>query len=149
MTPTARTLTFLRQSGFQAAVVEKWLPHVNLRSDLWHFGDVIAAHPIRRQILLVQVTTLNHVAHRLEKAKRQPELAGWLRAGGGFQVHGWYCRGSKWTCKIVEVHPEALAAVVLQSPGRRGRKPVQPDLFAGDLAGTVVNLPCHDAAEAG
>jgi hypothetical protein len=125
-------------------VVEKWLPHVNLRSDLWHFADVIAAHPTRREILLVQVTTLGHVSDRLEKAKRQPELAGWLRAGGAFAVHGWYCRGGEWSCKIVEVHAGDLADVVVQAPRRRGRKAVQPDMFAGALAGAEVNLPCHD-----
>jgi hypothetical protein len=120
----------LRKSGYQCAMVERWIPRVNLRSDLWHFADVIAAHPIRREILLVQVTTLPNVGARLKKAKGRPELAGWLRAGGLFQVHGWAQRAGKWQVKVVAVQAEDLADVVVQALPRRGRTPVQPELFA-------------------
>ena len=133
MTPTARTLNLLRRSGYQAGVVERWLPKVNLRSDLWHFADVLAAHPIRGEILLVQVTVRGHIAHRLRKAKAVPELAGWLRAGGEFQVHGWYKRLGKWDVKIVAVKADDLATVVLRAPRRRGRKSVQPELFPASI----------------
>jgi hypothetical protein len=127
--PTARSLSLLRASGFIAAAVERWIPGVEVRSDLWHFADLIAAHPIRREIMLVQVTTIGHVAHRLAKAKGRPELAAWLRAGGLFAVHGWHNRLGQWEPKIVEVRSEDLIDVVVQAPRRRGRQPVQPDLF--------------------
>ena len=57
MTPTAHTLALLRREGYIAAVVEKWLPRVNLRQDVWGFGDVLAAHPVGRVVLIVQATT--------------------------------------------------------------------------------------------
>jgi hypothetical protein len=133
LTPTARTLTYLRRAGFLAAVVESWIPHANLRRDLFGFADVLAAHPRDRLFLLVQATTAGHVAHRLDKAKSRPELALWLRAGGRFEVHGWAHHGGRWLLRRVEVQGEDLADVVLAAPrprrARRGQR--QRELFPG------------------
>ena len=90
--PTARSLSFLRRAGFIACVVERWIPHANIRSDAFAFGDLLAAHPGKRVVMLVQVTTNDHVAARLKKAKAQPELFAWLKAGGTFEVHVWTLR---------------------------------------------------------
>jgi hypothetical protein len=123
MTPTARTLTYLRHAGFLAAVVERWVPHANLRRDLWHFADVLAVHPRDGIFLLVQVTSAGHLAHRLAKAKHRPELAAWLRAGGRFEVHGWREHAGRWEVRRVEVQGQDLADVVLSAPRpRRARK---------------------------
>ena len=119
--PTARSLAFLRRNGWCAAVVEKWLPQANLRQDVWGFGDVLAAHPGDRVVMLVQVTTIDHVAHRLTKARSKPELAAWLRAGGVFEIHGWVCRGGRWQVKRVAVQSEDLGDVVIEAPQRRWR----------------------------
>jgi hypothetical protein len=131
MTPTAHTLPCLRGSGYQVATVERWIPRANVRSDLRRFADVVAAHPIRREILLVQVTTAGHMADRMAKAKRPPKLAGWLRAGGLFQVHGWQRRGGKWLAKVVAVQADDLAGVVVQALLRRSKRTVERDMFAG------------------
>jgi hypothetical protein len=61
---------------------------VQLRQDLFGFADVLAFHPRDRLCLLVQVTTADHVTHRLAKAEGCPQLAAWLKAGGRFEVHG-------------------------------------------------------------
>jgi hypothetical protein len=119
MTPTARTLTYLRHAGFLAAVVESWVPHANLRRDLFGFADVLAVHPRDGLFLLVQTTTAGHLAHRLAKAKGRPELVAWLRAGGRFEVHGWAERAGRWEVRRVEVRGEDLADVVLCAPPRR------------------------------
>jgi hypothetical protein len=129
--PTARTISLLRRRGYQADVVERWLPRVDRRRDLFGFGDVLAVHPRERTFLIVQATTVGHVRHRLDKARALPELAGWLRAGGQFQVWGWAKRGKRWAVKIVAVQLEDLAAVILEAPPRRrgGRKWVPGPLF--------------------
>jgi hypothetical protein len=131
MTPTGRTLSYLRRAGYLAAVVEKWIPHINKRRDLFGFADVLAVHPRDRLFLLVQATTADHVAHRLAKAKRRPELAIWLRAGGKFEVHGWVKRDGRWERRQIEVRGEDLADVVLAAPRRRrlGKGERQRDLF--------------------
>jgi hypothetical protein len=133
MTPTGRSLDLLRREGYLPAVVERWIPGAGVRSDLWHFADILAVHPRDRLFLLVQVTTAGHLAHRLAKAKRRPELAAWLRAGGRFEVHGWARRGDRWQVRRVEVHGPALADVVLCAPrprhARKGER--QRELFDG------------------
>ena len=133
MTPTARTLTRLRDLGYHADVVERWLPRANVRRDLFGCIDVVAVHPHDRVILGVQATTAAHVAHRLAKARGQPALAAWLRSGGQFQVWGWCRRGRRWEVKVGGVEADDLAAVVLQAPRRRkprGKSAVAADLFA-------------------
>jgi hypothetical protein len=122
MTPTARSLDYLRRAGYLAVVVERWLPKAEVRSDLWHFADLLAVHPRDKQFLLVQVTTAAHVSHRLAKAKRRPELAAWLRAGGRFEAHGWRQGAGRWELRRVEVTGADLAEVVLGAPRPRRQR---------------------------
>jgi hypothetical protein len=35
VTPTARTMSALREAGYTPAVVERWLPRLNIRQDLF------------------------------------------------------------------------------------------------------------------
>jgi hypothetical protein len=124
MSPTARSLDYLRQRGYIVDVVERWIPHANIRKDLFGFADILAVHQLGKVFLLVQTTTASNMAGRLTKAKGRPELAIWLRAGGRFQVHGWHQdRDGRWQLRCVEVQGDDLAEVIL-SPARprRGRK---------------------------
>lgn len=131
MTPTARTLVFLRRLGFLPTVVESWVPHAELRRDLWGFADVLAIHPRDRLFLLVQTTSAANVSSRLTKARSKPELAMWLKAGGLFEVHGWSQRDGKWHVRRVGVKPDDLEPMPLNpSRPRRHRKGErQRDLF--------------------
>lgn len=122
MTPTRRTLIMLRRAGWLPAVVERWLPRANLRADLWGFGDVLAVHPQERRFLIVQATTVGHVANRLSKARSRPELALWLAAGGAFEVHGWGLANGRWYCKRVSVSPEDLKPVIVNPLPRQHRR---------------------------
>ena len=88
MTPTGRTLVSLRRAGFMADICERWIPHANIRRDLYGLADVLAVHPTRREFLLVQATSAGHVGDRLARARSRPELGAWLRAGGRFEVWG-------------------------------------------------------------
>ena len=150
--PTARSLAFLRRAGFIACVVERWIPHAGVRSDAFTFGDVLAAHPGERVVLLVQATTIDHVAHRLAKAKSKPELAAWLRAGGAFEVHGWVCRGGRWQVKRVAVRAEDSGDVVIEAPQRRRRLrrgERQAGLFDQLLADVPAEAPAVAAGASG
>ena len=119
MSPTALSLRLLRREGWQPAVVERWLPRINLRQDLWHFADVLACHPRERRFLVVQVSSLGNLAGRLAKVRGRPEAATWLAAGGAIEVHGWALRNGRWHCKRVGIRPEDLAAVVITAPPRQ------------------------------
>jgi hypothetical protein len=132
MTPTARTIKLLRKAGYLAEVVERWLPipGKSVKRDLFHIADVLAVHPRQHVFLLVQCTSLGHVADRLAKTKGRPELATWLAAGGRFAVWGWFRRNGVWRAKQVEVRGEDLQDVEVSAPiRRRGHRPVQGELF--------------------
>jgi hypothetical protein len=47
---TQRSLKYLRERGWQCAIVEKWLPargtmKFGVRQDVWGFGDILACRP--------------------------------------------------------------------------------------------------------
>jgi hypothetical protein len=129
VTPTARSLAYLRACGFLAAVVERWLPHANVRKDAFGWADLLACHPVRRQVALIQVTTRSNLAARIAKTKALPDLAAWLAAGGLAWFHGWYRRAGRWQCHAVELTGPDLAAAVLTPARRRGRPARQRELF--------------------
>lgn len=129
MSPTARSLRYLRQSGYLADVVERWLPRVNRRRDLFGFADLVAVRRGEPGCLAVQVTSWGHVGDRLARCRRRGELAVWLACGNRFQVHGWGKRHGRWVVKAVEVRGEELQAEVLEGRPSRRRRPRQGDLF--------------------
>jgi hypothetical protein len=131
MTPTARSLAFLRRSGYLAEVVERWLPIPgrNVRRDLWGFGDLIAVRQGIPGALIVQATTGSNVAARLTKARKLLPLATWLRCGNTFEVWGWEKRNDTWEVRRVMVRAGDLCPEELGRPARRRRKKEHLDLF--------------------
>jgi hypothetical protein len=131
VTPNARSLALLRRCHHEADVVERWLPKANVRRDLFGCIDVVAVRRGEAGVLGVQATTRGHLPHRRAKAAALPALRTWLAAGNRFQLHGWFRQGERWEVKIEELRAGDLAAVLVQGPRRRGRKPVQAGLFDG------------------
>ena len=130
MSPTSLTLDLLRRSGYLAAVVERWLPKINKRRDLFGIIDVLGIHPVRREVLLVQTTTIANLSARLAKVKASPVLPGLLAAGVVVQLHGSRKNAGKgWRPKIITVRAEDLQAVVVVPLPRRPRRCHQGTLF--------------------
>ena len=78
MTPTQRSLEYLREQGYLCAIVEKWNPHARIRQDLWGWCDILAIR--KNEVLAVQVTA-SGVSDRIKKPVRE--------AGIRIEVHGW------------------------------------------------------------
>jgi hypothetical protein len=134
MTPTGRTLVYLRRLGFLAAPVERYLIDAKRTVDLFGIADVVGIHPRDKAVLFVQCTSLAHVGDRLKRIKGRPELPLLLRAGIGVECWGWERRrASGWVCKRVAVRAGDLAGIVLTAPRdrRRRRGERQGELFAG------------------
>ena len=70
VSPTALSLQRLRSEGWQADVVERWIPTRGpgggFRSDLFGGIDLLAVHDVNG-IKLVQATTTAHVLDRVKK----------------------------------------------------------------------------------
>lgn len=99
MTPTARSLAWLRERGYLAEVVEHRIPHTNITKDLWGFIDILAIKPGEAP-LGVQVTSGSNVAARITKIAEHPNTPTVREAGIRIHVHGW--RNSKrtgWTLR--------------------------------------------------
>lgn len=104
MTPTARSLAYLRAKGYTAGVVERWIAPARRRIDLGGFGDIVAWAP-DGGILAIQATsddTGGNTGVRIRKILELPEAALWLASGGRIIVHGWARRGKRrfWTLTV-------------------------------------------------
>ncbi len=86
MTPTQRTLKVLRERGYVADVVERWLPHVKVRKDLFGLFDVLA---VGADVVGVQCTSGSNVSARVEKITGHENVAAVRKAGIRVLVHGW------------------------------------------------------------
>ncbi len=124
MTPTARSLAYLRARGACAEVVEQMVrvpagpgrrPRA-FRRDLLGCLDIVAIEPGRPGVLGVQACRTADQANRLAKIRFEPRARLWLQAGNRILVIGWAKRGARgarkvWQPSITEVTIEMLAGV--------------------------------------
>lgn len=125
--PTARTLEALREKGWPAQVVEKWIPGrrqkaggapgetelnpFGVRKDLFGCIDILALDG-QTGCLGVQACAGGDVATRAKKAMAEPLLLAWLAAGNRFQVWGWRevwvatgakTKAQRWRPRVLEI----------------------------------------------
>lgn len=92
----------MRERGFHAEVVEKWIPGANIRKDLWGFADILCLRS-GEPITVVQSTTDSNVAARVTKIADSP-LVGLVRqAGIRILVQGWRKAKGRWQVREVDV----------------------------------------------
>lgn len=111
MSPTARSLAYLRDQGYPLVqVVERWNPHARVRQDLFGLLDVLA---VGADILGVQATTGSNVSSRVMKLTASPALEVLRAAGIRVVVHGWRKIGGRWTVREVAVSPKRPHAAAI------------------------------------
>ena len=103
MSPTARTLALLRERGYIAQVVERWIPQANIRVDLFGFIDIVALG--KGRTLAIQACIGDDITKREDKIKRAPTLPSVLASGWVVLVVGWRksARTKRWYFRIVRV----------------------------------------------
>lgn len=121
MTPTARTLKWLRERGYTAEVVERWNPHSRTRKDLFGFADVAAIgnpltgcactgvhneHVCNNRLILIQCCA--GASHAARRSKAAPLAVRWKDCGGLAYVVSWSKRGPRGKRKTWQVRIEAL-----------------------------------------
>ena len=103
MSPTARTLALFRKRGYQAGIVEKWIPQTKRRLDLFGFIDIVAVG--NGEIAGIQATaqSSNH-AHRERKILEDPDVKdaalAWVQNGGIIYVVSWRKKARKMIHRI-------------------------------------------------
>jgi hypothetical protein len=113
MSPTKRTLKYLRKQGCQlVAVTEHWNPWANVRQDLFGIIDVLA---IRDEDVIAVQTTSTGIQARINKMVeaeyKNPEtktaclvLPALFKAGIKVYVHGWRKNSKdKWILREIEL----------------------------------------------
>ena len=116
MTPTSRSLAVLRKLGYEADVVERWIPGAKIRKDYLGCIDLIACHETYG-ILGVQATTTDNASKREAKAKAEPRLRTWLAAGATFEVWGWALRGAAGKRKLWTLSKRRIGLEALEDAG--------------------------------
>lgn len=85
--PTQRSLAYLREQGYTAAVVERWNPHARIRQDLFGFVDLVAIRD--GETLAVQACSGSDVSKRVAKIAASEAAPKVRSAGWRIEVHGW------------------------------------------------------------
>lgn len=102
MTPTQRSLKHLREQGYRVEVVEKWIPYIKIRKDLFGFIDLIAIK--ENETLAVQTTSRGNISARVKKIQESEALEDVKKAGWRIVVQGWGKLKSGWELKEVELN---------------------------------------------
>jgi hypothetical protein len=99
--PTQLSLKKLRDEGWLAETVERWVPGANIRKDLWGFVDILAIRD--DEILAVQATSYSNVSARVNKITDHENLPAVRLANIQIQVWGWRKVDNRWTARIVDI----------------------------------------------
>lgn len=134
MSPTQRSLAYLRAQGYIVAVVEQTVPKTFIKRDLFGFADLLAIKPGKLnlaefasrwelpmpdddelaedppigRIILIQVTSSSNVAARRTKIAAEPRASLWKQAGGEIHLHGWSKKGPRGKRKVWSVNVEEM-----------------------------------------
>ena len=100
MSPTQRSLKYLREQGYMAAVTEKFNQFARVRQDRWGFVDILALK--ENETLGVQCTSASNVSARVRKIAESDTVANVRKAGWKIHVHGW-TKGQRGAPRIVDV----------------------------------------------
>ena len=110
MSPTERTLRWLRKQGFVADVVERRLPHAFITKDLFGCIDIVALKEGWKGAYGLQVTSASHLQERIRKILAEPRAKLWVEAGNHLWIVGWAKQGAVGKRKLWTPHVVVLAA---------------------------------------
>lgn len=85
--PTSRTLKLVRDAGYEAQVVEHWVPQTRTRRDLFGIVDIVAIND--NGTVGIQATSWSNHASRVHKIKASPLFPRLVAAGWAIWVVSW------------------------------------------------------------
>lgn len=87
MSPTERSLKYLRKLGYTVAVVERWNPFAKIRQDMWGIIDLVAIG--KGETIGVQATSKSNVSSRIKKIAEHVNTPRLREAGWKLWILGW------------------------------------------------------------
>lgn len=92
----------MRERGFYAEVVERWIPGANIRRDLFGFIDILCLSDTG-ELVGVQSTSASNLAARITKIAESPLVGRVRKAGIRIVAHGWKKVKGRWEAREVDV----------------------------------------------
>jgi hypothetical protein len=92
----------MRERGFHAEVVERWIPGANIRRDLFGFIDILCLGDTG-ELVGVQSTSASNISARITKISESPLVGRCRKAGIKLLVHGWRKVKGRWEAREVDV----------------------------------------------
>jgi hypothetical protein len=99
--PTQLTLKWLRDEGYLAEVVEKWIPGANMSVKTSGGGaDIVAIR--EEETVAVQCTSWDNISSRCKKIAESDTVGPVRKAGWNIWVVGWKKKDNRWVHKLVD-----------------------------------------------
>lgn len=107
MTPTQRSLKYVRGLGWEAQVVEHFNTFAGVRVDLWGCIDILCLLPNHGGVTGIQTCRTDDMSTRIHKIDASATMLRFVRAGNRLLVIGWAQRGPRgkrklWQPRVVE-----------------------------------------------
>lgn len=104
LSPTQRSLDYLRGLGYKAEVVEHYHYFARKRHDLFGLFDILALHEETDETMVVQ-TTSTGVSSRVAKITESEFLPLIRKRGWTVHIHGWRksARDGKYKLRVVDL----------------------------------------------
>ncbi len=112
MSPTQRSLAYLRDRGFECELVTHWNHFSKRRVDLLGIADILCFRPDVPEVLLVQATDSTSHVHRRQKILASERARKWLACDDGksyvrgIVLHSWGLKGPRGQRKRYELRTE-------------------------------------------
>lgn len=106
MSPTARSLAYLRKNGGIAEVVERYNSFSRTRKDLFGWCDIVCLRAIGSsyQLQFIQTTTKSNMSSRITKITDSDTVGPVRKAGVEIFVHGWYKdKRGRWQVEVEDL----------------------------------------------
>lgn len=108
MTPTSRSLAWLKAQGWTCGSVERRIPGKFVTVDLFGFLDYVALKPGQNGVLGLQFTSGSNHAARVQKILLEPRARLWLDCSNRIWVVSWQKQGARgarklWKPRIQEI----------------------------------------------
>jgi len=106
MSPTARTLQYLKKNGVTAQVVERWNSFAKVRIDLFSVIDIVSIDGLR--ITGWQTTSGSNHSARRKKILESSLAALWVKSGGLLKICSWTKKKHRWIHRIEDINQTTL-----------------------------------------
>jgi len=100
MSPTQRSLAYLRELGYYVAVAEHFNPFAQIRQDLFGICDLVGLR--KGETLCVQCTSASNVSARVHKITEHLSTPRLREAGWRIEIQGW-TKGKRGGPRVVDL----------------------------------------------